>query len=147
MLFSCAAVATQAQATLATASAVTRREWPARWASKDGSAGGPVNTEDIRPRLYALGLDDSGGAVRAWQAELSGRLHAARFYEAEKRPFWAHVTLARGKRNRPLPRMEATPLPPALTRPFTPERATLYRSTLTPRGAVYEPLAHIDLPS
>jgi 2'-5' RNA ligase len=98
-----------------------------------------------RPRLYALALDDDGGALAAWQGELSDRLHEARLYEPEKRPFWAHVTLARSKRDRPLARLDEPPaLPPELKEPFTAERATLYRSTLTPRGAVYEPLAKLE---
>ena len=99
-----------------------------------------------RPRLFALGLDDQNEALARWQGELSERLHAARLYEPEKRPFWPHVTLARGKRDRPLPRLADPPvLPAVLARPFVPERATLYRSTLTPRGAVYEPMAGLDL--
>jgi 2'-5' RNA ligase len=101
-----------------------------------------------RPRLYALALEDTGDAVTAWQAELSNRLHQARLYEPEKRPFWPHVTLARGKRDRPLARLEEPPaLPPRLSRPFAAERATLYRSTLTPRGAVYDPLVRMELAS
>jgi RNA 2',3'-cyclic 3'-phosphodiesterase len=100
-----------------------------------------------RPRLYALGLEDEGGALGAWQGELSKRLAAARLYEPEKRPFWSHVTLARGKRDRPLARLaDPASLPAALTEPFAGERATLYRSTLTPRGAVYDPLARLALP-
>ncbi len=99
-----------------------------------------------RPRLYALGLEDAGGALGAWQGRLSERLHAAGLYEPEKRPFWAHVTLARGRRNRALPRLDEPPaLPEELTQPFVPERATLYRSTLTPRGAVYDALAGMEL--
>jgi RNA 2',3'-cyclic 3'-phosphodiesterase len=99
-----------------------------------------------RPRLYALGLEDSGDAVTAWQQQLSDRLHAARLYEPEKRPFWTHVTLARGRRDRALARLEEPlAVSPELRRPFTPERATLYRSTLSPSGAVYDPLARIDL--
>ena len=99
-----------------------------------------------RPRLYALALEDAGDALGAWQGELSERLHAAGLYEPEKRPFWSHVTLARGKRNRSLPRLDDPPaLPGELARAFVPERATLYRSTLTPRGAVYDPLARMEL--
>ena len=110
------------------------------------SATGVVGVPPRRPRLYALELEDVGSAVAAWQAELSERLHDARLYEPEKRPFWAHVTLARGKRDRALPRLDEPPtLPPELARPFTPPRATLYRSTLTPRGAIYDPLATLDL--
>ena len=51
-----------------------------------------------RPRLYALGLEDAGGALHGWQDGLSRRLEEARLYEPEKRPFWPHVTLARVKR-------------------------------------------------
>jgi 2'-5' RNA ligase len=100
-----------------------------------------------RPRLYALGLEDLGGGLPAWQQRLSDRLEAARLYEPEKRPFWAHVTLARGTRNRALARLgEPLALPPELTVPFISECATLYRSTLSRSGAVYDPLARIDLP-
>jgi RNA 2',3'-cyclic 3'-phosphodiesterase len=99
-----------------------------------------------RPRLYALRLEDSGGALAAWQKQLSDRLHEARLYEPEKRPFWAHVTLARSRRDHALARLEETlAAPPELSRPFVPERATLYRSTLSPSGAVYDPLARIEL--
>ncbi|PWU22091.1 MAG: RNA 2',3'-cyclic phosphodiesterase [Candidatus Rokuibacteriota bacterium] len=99
-----------------------------------------------RPRLYALGLNDGGGAVAAWQGQLSAALHDARLYEPEKRSFWAHVTLARGKRDRALPRLDdPVELPPELRMSFAPPTATLYRSTLTRRGAVYDPVARIDL--
>jgi RNA 2',3'-cyclic 3'-phosphodiesterase len=99
-----------------------------------------------RPRLYALELEDEGGAVAAWQLELSDRLHTAGLYQPEKRPFWSHVTLARGKRDRGLPRLdEGVPLPAELQWPVVPPRATLYRSTLTPRGAVYDALAGMEL--
>jgi RNA 2',3'-cyclic 3'-phosphodiesterase len=109
----------------------------------------PVALEAVpprRPRLYALALEDAGGALGAWQAQLSTALHGARLYEPEKRPFWAHVTLARGKRDRPLPRLDGpVGVPPELRRPFAAQHATLYRSTLTPRGAIYDPLARLDL--
>lgn len=99
-----------------------------------------------RPRLYTLALEDAGGAVAAWQQKLSSRLEAAGLYEPEQRPFWPHVTLARAKRGAKLPRLDDAPaLPPDLRRPFAPARATLYRSTLAPQGAVYEPLATLEL--
>ena len=56
------------------------------------------------------------------------------------------MTLARGKRDRALPRLDdPVQPPPELRRPFAPPHATLYRSTLTPRGAIYDPLARMDL--
>jgi 2'-5' RNA ligase len=110
-------------------------------------ATGVVPVPPRRPRLYALSLEDAGGAVGAWQQELSRGLEHAGLYEPEKRPFWSHVTLARVKRDKPAPSIDATPaLPEELRRPFAPERATLYRSTLTPRGAVYDSLRSVDLP-
>jgi 2'-5' RNA ligase len=94
-----------------------------------------------RPRLYALGLEDSGGALGRWQEGLSRRLEAAGMYEPEKRPFWPHVTLARLKRGARPPRFELPQLPAELAAPFTASRVTLFRSTLKPSGAVYEQLA------
>jgi RNA 2',3'-cyclic 3'-phosphodiesterase len=109
-------------------------------------AEGLVGVPPRRPRLYALALEDRDGALDAWQEALSGELARARLYEPEKRPFWSHVTLARAKRDKPAPRIESAPeLPETLRAPFRAERATLYRSTLTPRGAAYDPLAGMDL--
>ena len=94
-----------------------------------------------RPRLFALGLTDPGEKLTRWQQDLSARLHAARLYEPEKRPFWPHVTLARAKRGK-TPRGVTVPeLPDELRQPFEPAQVTLYRSTLRPQGAVYEALA------
>jgi 2'-5' RNA ligase len=94
-----------------------------------------------RPRLLALGLTDQGGALTSWQGGLSQRLQAARLYEPEKRPFWPHVTLARAKRGKKVRGLEVPDLPVELTGPFSAGELTLYRSTLRPQGAVYEPLA------
>ena len=105
---------------------------------------GVVPVPRSRARLFALGLDDGGGALGEWQAGLSERLEAARFYEPEKRPFWAHVTLARVKRGEKVGRgLELPELPEALRRPFRAGRVTLYRSTLRRSGAVYEALASV----
>jgi RNA 2',3'-cyclic 3'-phosphodiesterase len=98
-----------------------------------------------RPRLLALQLSDSEAAVSRWQASLSERLQEARLYEPEKRPFWPHVTLARAKRGKSPRRLEPPDLPPELRSPFTAGEVTLYRSTLRPQGALYEPLARRTL--
>jgi 2'-5' RNA ligase len=91
-----------------------------------------------RPRLFALDLGDPDGACGQLQQAVSDGLEAASFYEPEKRPFWPHVTLARVKRN-----VRAEPLPsdPPPLEPFRAPQVTLYRSTLRPQGAQYDPLA------
>jgi 2'-5' RNA ligase len=106
------------------------------------TAGEVVSVPPRRPRLFALDLDDPDGACMRLQQAVSDALEAGRFYEPEKRPFWPHVTLARVKRNRraePLP-ADAPPL-----EPFRASQVTLYRSTLRPQGALYEPLAGTEL--
>jgi RNA 2',3'-cyclic 3'-phosphodiesterase len=106
---------------------------------------GIVPVPHKRPRLFALGLEDAGGGLIAWQEGLSRRLAAAGLYEPEKRPFWPHVTLARVKRGARAPRgVELPALPRELARPFRAPRVTLFRSTLKPSGAVYEPLASME---
>jgi RNA 2',3'-cyclic 3'-phosphodiesterase len=92
------------------------------------------------PRLFALDLEDEGGRASALQAAASAALESGGWYRPEKRPFWPHLTLARVKRGErrvaPLP---DEPRPPS--EPFEAPVVTLYRSTLRPQGALYEPLA------
>jgi 2'-5' RNA ligase len=91
-------------------------------------------------RLFALDLADEGGRAGALQAAASDALEAGGWYRPEKRPFWPHMTLARVKRGeRRVPPPPAEPAPPA--EPFEASVVTLYRSTLRPQGAIYEPLA------
>lgn len=103
-----------------------------------------------RPRLFALPATSPGTV--ALQAELQEGLVAARLYEPEKRPFWPHVTVARvrpeGRGSKRPARVAKQPgaLSPALSKPFGGVRLTLYRSKLQPRGALYIPLAQIELP-
>lgn len=94
-----------------------------------------------RPRLFALDLDDRGGAAVALQAVVSDALEAERIYTPEKRPFWPHITLARVKRDRVAVAPEAE-LPHGEWRCGA---VTLYRSTLRPQGAVYDVLARTRL--
>jgi RNA 2',3'-cyclic 3'-phosphodiesterase len=94
-----------------------------------------------RPRLFALDLAEETGAATAVHQALSDSLEGARLYRPEKRPFWPHVTLARVKRG-----ARAEPLEPAgLPQAFEAGELTLYRSTLRPQGALYEPLAQMTL--
>jgi RNA 2',3'-cyclic 3'-phosphodiesterase len=91
-------------------------------------------------RLFALDLHDEGGRAAAWQAAISDALEAGGWYRPEKRPFWPHVTLARVKRGeRRVPAPPDDPAPPEES--FEANVVTLYRSTLRPQGAIYEPLA------
>jgi 2'-5' RNA ligase len=92
------------------------------------------------PRLFALDLEDEGGRAAALQASASAALEAGGWYRPEKRPFWPHLTLARVKRKE----RRVAPLPdhpPPPSEPFEAPVVTLYRSTLRPQGALYEPLA------
>ena len=95
------------------------------------------------PRLFALDLADEDERAAALQAAIAGALEAGRWYKPEKRPFWAHMTLARVKRSV----RRAPPLPedPPPGEPFEARRLTLYRSTLRPQGALYEPLARVTI--
>ena len=95
-------------------------------------------------RLFALDLEDEEGRAGAVQAAMSDALEAGRWYRPEKRPFWPHLTLARVKRDeRRPPPLPDTPAPPAEA--FEANELTLYRSTLRPQGAVYDPLAQATL--
>ena len=93
-----------------------------------------------RARLFALDLDDEDGRATALQAAISNALEAGGWYRPEKRPFWPHITLARVKRGeRRVAAPPDHPAPPADA--FDAGMVTLYRSTLRPQGALYEPLA------
>jgi RNA 2',3'-cyclic 3'-phosphodiesterase len=94
------------------------------------------------PRLFALDLEDEEGRCVALQDAVSRALAVERVYRPEKRPFWPHTTLARVKRG-----ARAEPLPelPPPAGPMEAAELTLYRSTLRPQGAVYDPLARVRL--
>jgi RNA 2',3'-cyclic 3'-phosphodiesterase len=96
------------------------------------------------PRLFALDLEDDDGRAAAVQAAASDALAAGGWYRPEKRPFWPHVTLARVKRGRRrVPKLPDAPAAP--DEDFAASELTLYRSTLRPQGALYEPLAKARL--
>jgi RNA 2',3'-cyclic 3'-phosphodiesterase len=107
-------------------------------------AGGVRPLPPRDPRLFALDLEDEDGRAVALQSAVSDALEAGRWYRPEKRPFWPHLTLARVKRGE----RRVAPLPDAPAAPaeaFQADRLTLYRSTLRPQGALYEPLAQATL--
>jgi 2'-5' RNA ligase len=96
------------------------------------------------PRLFALALEDEDGRAGAVQSAVSDALEAGGWYRPEKRPFWPHLTLARVKRgDRRVAPLPDDPAPPGDV--FEAAVLTLYRSTLRPQGALYEPLARATL--
>lgn len=119
-----------------------------------------------RPRLYALDLADLDESALAAHRAASEALESAGHYRPERRPFWAHLTLARVKaRRRPAggePRAAdrlaesgaavdchgagapgSGRRPPS--EPFRAREAVLYRSILEPSGARYEALERVSL--
>lgn len=95
-----------------------------------------------RPRVLAVELDDSTRALRRLQASLSDALSEGGWYMPEKRPYLAHVTVARVPARARVRTGELAP-PPRLE--FLPPAVTLYRSRLERAGARYEPLVRVGL--
>lgn len=129
------------------AAVVRERAGPAPWVELRDPVRRPPRG---RARLYALPALSPG--AEALQAGVEEGLAEAGFYEPEKRPFWPHVTVARvrpearGSR-RPAVVSEAPgPIPEELAEPRIAVRMALYRSVLKPTGALYEPLAQVELP-
>lgn len=125
-----------------------------------GESGGPapairLGQPEPRPRrgrakVYALPVASEG--ARALQAGLASKLASAGLYEAEERPFWPHVTVARvrserGRKRTPMA-VERAPksMPAELLQACFCRRMTFYRSELQPEGARYVPLAQVELP-
>jgi RNA 2',3'-cyclic 3'-phosphodiesterase len=97
-----------------------------------------------RARVLWVGLEDPEGGLSALAAALEDRL--GREFPPEKRPFSAHLTVARF--NPPVPMREHGAELEATTigaRAFRIGELVLYRSHLSPRGARYEPLERFPL--
>lgn len=103
-----------------------------------------------RASVYALPVLSPGS--EALQAGVAQGLAEAGFYEAGKRPFWPHVTVARvrsearGSKRPAVVSMPPGNLPERLSEAQICRRMTLYRSELQPTGARYVPLAQVQLP-
>ncbi|HEY2317714.1 MAG TPA: RNA 2',3'-cyclic phosphodiesterase [Solirubrobacteraceae bacterium] len=95
-----------------------------------------------RPRVLTVELADEQGRLAAAQAVLARALVDTGVYEPEKRPFLAHVTVARVQREG-RPHRGQLPAPDPLRFPAT--TVTLYRSHTGSGPARYEPLAHVPL--
>ena len=103
-----------------------------------------------RPRVLWVGLGGETDRLQTLYGSLEERLAAARF-PREDRPFSPHLTLgrvsdgiSRGIEQR-LKSMLAEWDTNAIGPTFTAERLVLYKSTLTPQGAIYDELASATL--
>ncbi len=94
------------------------------------------------PRVFWAGVGRGRGAVQALAEDLSEALQPLGF-EPERRPWSAHVTLGRFRRP---PRLPADLVDSERSFGDVPvERMVLYSSTLTPSGAMHEPVRDLSL--
>ncbi len=92
-------------------------------------------------RVFWVGLEDEGG-LAALASALDRELE--RDFPPEKRPFTAHLTVARLNPPGPVDpdELERSEVEPAI---FRVGELVLFRSHLSPKGARYEPLARFPL--
>jgi 2'-5' RNA ligase len=96
-----------------------------------------------RPHVLTVALNDADGVLGALQAAVVERLAGALPWQPETRPFRAHITVARVRREW-RPRVDELPDPPQAT--FTAGAVVLFRSHLGGRGpARYEALERAEL--
>ena len=87
-------------------------------------------------RVVALALADESGRLSTLQAEVSAALAGLGVYEAPKRPYVAHLTVARYRHPGPALSLQNVNVPA-----FGLDQMTLYDSVLERVGAVHTPLA------
>ncbi len=104
--------------------------------------GPPAWLPPRRPRVAAVRLTDAAGELGGLQADVAAALADGGWYVPERRPFLAHVTVARIGRSGPQ-RPPELPAPPTVG--GTAEAVSLYRSHTGPTGARYEVLASVPL--
>ena len=94
-----------------------------------------------RARVVVVKLGNGVEEAKALFADMEARL-AGFAFKKEEREFTPHITLGRLKLPAPFPNGDA----PALERmEFAIDRMVLYKSTLTPSGALYSPIWTIKL--
>jgi len=122
------------------------------------SVGAPVWLPRARPRSLAVAIHDEGGELAGLHAAVTDAICAMTGWAPERRRFRAHITVARtsgrsgSRATRADPNPTASnPIAGGLRLPATPqlrfsaESLTLYRSWLSPAGAVYEVVARSHL--
>jgi 2'-5' RNA ligase len=112
------------------------------------SLGAPLWLPPRRPHALAVEVHDPDGGLARLHGAVGKALADATGWQAERRRFKAHITVAR-VRGRGAPWRASQGREPALlaTPPlsFTPASIVLYRSWLSPTGASYQALATCDL--
>jgi 2'-5' RNA ligase len=112
------------------------------------SLGAPLWLPPRNPRTLAVEVHDRDGGLARLHASVGRALAEAIDWQAERRRFRAHITVARmrGRSAARSPRQAREPLLPATpSLSFVPDSVVLYRSWLSPGGATYEALASCDL--
>jgi RNA 2',3'-cyclic 3'-phosphodiesterase len=105
-----------------------------------GSAGFLFLPSQRRPRVVAIAFDDKAGVFGSLFERVMGDLEAAGVMQREKRPFHAHLTIARLREP-----VEVQPKSECPEFAFRVESVCLYRSDLSREGARYAVLAKSEL--
>jgi len=92
-------------------------------------------------RVVVVKLKEGGEEMQAIFSDMEERL-AAMDVEKEKRGFVPHITL--GRRRTPAPFPDGDPLP-IEEKTFMVNHLVLFKSTLSPAGAIYDPIWKITL--
>lgn len=98
------------------------------------------------PRVLWIGVNDPGGGLDRCSS-LCEREMASRGFPSEGRPFSPHLTIARSRRAKDAAAIRRAVQEQAgfAAGAQWVESVTLYQSTLTPRGAIHEPLGRFEL--
>ncbi len=96
------------------------------------------------PRVLWAGIEDmtEGKSLRSFHAKLREALERAGF-PVDKRPFTPHITIGRIKKFSRFDWQRFKKLPDCP--PFTVSELTFFKSDLTPKGAIYQPLNRFSL--
>jgi RNA 2',3'-cyclic 3'-phosphodiesterase len=112
------------------------------------SLGAPLWLPPRHPRTLAVEVHDRDEGLARLHASVARALAEAIGWQAERRRFRAHITVAR-MRGRSAARRPARAREPSLPATpslgFVPDSVVLYRSWLSSSGAAYEALASCDL--
>jgi RNA 2',3'-cyclic 3'-phosphodiesterase len=99
------------------------------------------------PRVLWLGIQDGANSLTRLHGELAARLTAIGF-EPERRPYSAHLTIARvtsSERGTSSSLRDSLRAVPATAGTCRVDAVTVFQSHLSPKGATYEPLLRVPL--